>query len=372
MDKKHTKHTNLVKPKGGKFHRNEYAILGASCEIIDEFASKLSAGLHQLKVGYINQLHNAESNDFGFTQFTDKLESISIDSKTKLYQVQQKKYFEALDLLFINGNHFLGEKQILIIHESKRVSLSKKIDRLTDVKMIISERIDTPLHDYLSDLSSSIPRYTFEDFTGICDHIFSAYKEEIPLLNGLVLVGGISQRMGEDKALITYRNQPHAEFTKQCLSAFCDKVYYSESDKKEINLNGEKIIDKFIGLGPYGGILSAFRYNPNCAWLTVSCDLPLMDTTLINQLVKKRNPQKVATCYYNPDTEFPEPLITIWEPRAYPVLLQFLSNGYSCPRKVLINADIELVKLLNKDSIFNANTKEQFKVAKEKLNNKLN
>ena len=40
---------------------------------------------------------------------------------------------------------------------------------------------------------------------------------------------------------------------------------------------------------------------------------------------------------------FPEPLITIWEPRSYPTLMQFLTQGYSCPRKVLMNSDIQLV-----------------------------
>ena len=64
----------------------------------------------------------------------------------------------------------------------------------------------------------------------------------------------------------------------------------------------------------------------------------------LSQLVENRNvPQKFATSFKSPTLEFPEPLICIWEPRAYGRLLEFLSWGYSCPLKALINSDIELL-----------------------------
>ncbi|NNE30633.1 MAG: NTP transferase domain-containing protein, partial [Saprospiraceae bacterium] len=117
--------------------------------------------------------------------------------------------------------------------------------------------------------------------------------------------------------------------------------------------------DSFAGLGPFGGIVSAFRHDPNRAWMTLPCDVPLVDKALLKELASHRNPGKLATCFYNPATEFPEPLITIWEPRAYPVLLQFLSQGYSCPRKVLINSEVEVVKTGQAEKLMNVNTQEE-------------
>ena len=101
--------------------------------------------------------------------------------------------------------------------------------------------------------------------------------------------------------------------------------------------------------------------------MTLPCDTPFIDEELLNQLISNRNPSKLATCFHNPETKFPEPLITIWEPRAYPVLLQFLSMGYSCPRKVLINSDIEELTLEQPDKLFNANNMEEYEWVKEKL-----
>jgi molybdenum cofactor guanylyltransferase len=87
--------------------------------------------------------------------------------------------------------------------------------------------------------------------------------------------------------------------------------------------------------------------------------LPLLKKIDFERLIASRNPHKLATAFYNPATELPDPLFTIWEPRAYPVLLSFLSLGYSCPRKVLIQAQIELVKVDNTDFLTNANSPEE-------------
>jgi len=82
----------------------------------------------------------------------------------------------------------------------------------------------------------------------------------------------------------------------------------------------------------------------------------------LQQLIAQRDPSKIATAFYNSDTDFPEPLITIWEPKSYPILLHFLSLGYSCPRKVLINSDVKVVRLMDESVLVNVNTEEERKV----------
>ena len=64
---------------------------------------------------------------------------------------------------------------------------------------------------------------------------------------------------------------------------------------------------------------------------------------------------------------FPEPLITIWEPKSYPLLLQYLGQGYSCPRKVLINTEVKLVEPPEKKELFNANHPEEYAAAINEL-----
>jgi molybdopterin-guanine dinucleotide biosynthesis protein A len=188
-----------------------------------------------------------------------------------------------------------------------------------------------------------------------------AMSERRPILKGLVLAGGKSQRMGEDKGAIAYHGIPQREYAARMLEPLCEETYVScrKDQLGEIETDFPLLADTFEGLGPFGAILSAFREDPEAAWLVVACDLPLLNEKSIRQLRQERNLSKLATAFNSPVNEFPEPLIAIWEPRAYPVLLQFLAQGYSCPRKVLINSMVALLDAEDPQVLTNVNNPEE-------------
>ena len=100
--------------------------------------------------------------------------------------------------------------------------------------------------------------------------------------------------------------------------------------------------------------------EPDTAWLILPCDLPLLSKDDIETLISRRNIYKNGTAFLNNETGFPEPLISIWEPQMYQQMLIFLAQGYSCPRKVLINSEVELIKVENQRFMMNVNTPEDF------------
>ena len=144
------------------------------------------------------------------------------------------------------------------------------------------------------------------------------------------------------------------------------KTYLSVRAEQDVEIEN-KITDTFIGLGPFGAICSAFQQNPDSAWLVLATDVPFVNDEVIQQLLKHRNPSKVATTIKGKDKKFPEPLITIWEPKSYTLLLNYLAQGYSCPRKILINSDVEIVEV-DDDFIRNINTPEEYKSAYKEIN----
>lgn len=179
---------------------------------------------------------------------------------------------------------------------------------------------------------------------------------DIPPINGLILAGGESRRMGTDKSAIQYHGMPQREYLALAMKNFVDEVYLSCHPARVPATTQPVITDTFLDLGPYGGVLSAFRFNPNCAWLVVACDMPLLNEVILSQLIRERDITKVATCFYDPATELPEPLLTIWEPKAYPLLLQALGQGISCLRKMLINSDAKQLQPIDPVLLRNANT----------------
>jgi molybdopterin-guanine dinucleotide biosynthesis protein A len=129
------------------------------------------------------------------------------------------------------------------------------------------------------------------------------------------------------------------------------------------------ITDQYTDLGPYGAILSAFKTNPDAAWLVVACDLPLLDTETLQYLIANRDTSKMATTFESPYDTLPEPLITIWEPKSLNILLSYLPEGFRCPRKALTrNIDnVKIIRASNADALMNTNTPEDAEKVKQIL-----
>jgi molybdopterin-guanine dinucleotide biosynthesis protein A len=191
----------------------------------------------------------------------------------------------------------------------------------------------------------------------------------IPPLNGLVLAGGKSRRMGTDKDLIKWNGREQRYYMADMLNKFCEEVYisYRPEQAKDVDAAYKTLPDTFLNMGPFGGILSALRSQRDKAWLVVACDLPLLDDEAIRFLIVNRASQNIATTYESPFDGLPEPLITIWEPESYPVLLNYLGKDITCPRKVLMNSDPLILKSPNPNALMNVNTPGDAAKAKEIL-----
>ena len=380
----HQKHPKLTRPNYGQFARNEWAIIGTPCGNIQQLAYQLTDLLSKkYKVSYVDADHKSADGEavidtktamqFGaHLEYTDKITHHRFDTKATLNNFQFRQYFNEQDIVLVNGNHFKAKKQIVVIDPKKEKSLQKKLDRLTDVRLILmtneASSIPTYLKEHLANLDA-IPTFSLEDLPNIHQLIEADAIQQKPILNGLVLAGGKSQRMGKDKGLINYHGQPQREYVADLLASFCEDTFISfrQGQASDSPLKYPIIEDRFQGLGPFGAIASAFLHQPNHAWLVVACDLPLLDKTTLEYLVENRHPSNIATAYNSPVNEFPEPLIAIWEPKSYPVLLQFLAQGYSCPRKVLINSEVHLIDAPEGDKLMNVNHPEELEKVKKAL-----
>ncbi|MCA6073490.1 NTP transferase domain-containing protein [Fulvivirga sedimenti] len=370
--KEHKKHTALVKPDGGQFHRNELALIGAPCGYIQELAGVIERDLRgNFRLGYADADHGSgDSQELPFeVMYTDKINYHSAAFRDEHLEFSMSAYFQSTDAVLINGNHFSGASQIVLVHPDKKESLSRKLDRLTNVILfVLAEGVEEPwsfLKDSVQNFND-IPVVRRDEVGLICRSVKEYILFRRPVVKGLVLAGGQSLRMGTDKGAIEYFGKPQRDHVAEMLSNVCDSVWISTRDEHSVESSYPLLKDSFVGLGPYGGILSAFREDPNAAWLCVACDVPLLDLASIQLLVNERDESKVATCFHNPETNFPEPLITLWEPRAYPRLLHFLAKGYSCPRKALINSDSNEIKVPNPDVLTNVNTPEELERIKNR------
>lgn len=182
-------------------------------------------------------------------------------------------------------------------------------------------------------------------------------------LYGLVLCGGKSTRMGEDKGNLRYHHLPQQEHLYLILDKICDKTFYSirKDQCSGFPDRTNLIIDENNYGGPFNGLLSARKQYPEVAWLVIACDIPLMDLESLEELVQSRDSSKCATAFATRQSGLPEPLAAIWEPHGLLQAAQKLNNGDNTwPRKFLINSDIKLVFPSDDKVLLNANSREDY------------
>ncbi|GGG38447.1 NTP transferase domain-containing protein [Hymenobacter glacieicola] len=380
------KHAQLARPDFGEFGRHELAILGAPCGKIKELVARLLPLLSPtLRVAYVDADHAAGDDvaqggsggqdailQAGATaELTDKITFARLDVKRGLDKFSQPEWLQHQSLVLVNGNHFRARQQLVILDPAK--SVEKKLDRLTNVRALLLPEGVTEVPAYLRAhlAGANVPVLPLPDTETLAELILREWHAAAPPLRGLVLAGGRSQRMGQDKGKLAYHEgREQRAHAAELLAGFCQDVHVScrPDQVMELEYAGLRPLpDTFADLGPLSGLLSAFRLDPNAAWLVVACDLPFLSETTLDHLVEHRQPARMATAYQSPDNEWPEPLITIWEPGSYATLLRFLSLGYSCPRKALINSDIELLPPPAPQELRNVNTQEEAEQARQEL-----
>ena len=178
-------------------------------------------------------------------------------------------------------------------------------------------------------------------------------------LQGLILTGGQSKRMGQDKALMRSGSRTQLEQSYDLLQAQLSSVYVSIKASQvndPVRSQYRLIMDAQNCSGPMAGILSAHKTYPDCAWLVIACDMPFLNSETLMQLIKARDNAYDATVFSNPDDSLPEPLCAIYEPN---VLVRVASDPSRLPsnsaRDLLRQSRIKMIEAKNPYALENTN-----------------
>ena len=357
------------------FHPFEISFCGYSnsgkttliTKLIKEFSKNLTVGYFKHDAHTFEMDHEGKDT---FNAYKAGSNQVLITSKEKWSHISSGP----IDKL--NENSALLESDILIIEGFKK-SLSEKFiilkeeevfepDQFQNVVGVIGTSKDRPKE------VGELPYFERNQVDSILEFIMEIFQERISKtpLYGLILAGGKSSRMKRDKGAIDYFGKSQTAHLYELISPFCNETYIScrEDQKDQPHLKRFPLIkDRFLEMGPMGGILSAQKSKPHASWLVVACDLPFLNSETLKGLIENRDPFKNATCYLNPQRQWPEPLCTIYESKSHLRLLQFLGLGYSCPRKVLCNSEVKKLKLDDHRSLRNINHPEEYQNAMGEL-----
>ncbi|MDH3532975.1 MAG: NTP transferase domain-containing protein [Gammaproteobacteria bacterium] len=176
---------------------------------------------------------------------------------------------------------------------------------------------------------------------------------------GLVLAGGESRRMGQDKALLARDGQSQLAHMVELLGRVTDRVFVSaraEQQQESERRRFAQIIDRVTGIGPVAGILAALHEYPQADWLVVACDLPNIDRATLEFLLEQRSAEEPFTAFKSSYDGLPEPLCALYRSGSEAIIQEFVDAGIVCPRKILIRSATRLLEQPNPRSLDNVNT----------------
>lgn len=338
------------------FHPRLFGFAGFSGPGMGSLIEKLISELKNYKIGHIR----ADAQSFNFDRagaqvvLNNASEQFSLQVRGESYTLE-KEFFKDCDVVLVEGHKYSEHPKFLFL-DNEGMALQEYLEgKVTGV-------IGTIYSNEVRKVDG-LPTFHFDDIKGIVSYLEFRIKEstEKVLLHGLVLAGGKSSRMGQDKALLDYHGMPQAKYLLETLEILNVKSFVScrEEQLHRNGLSGSPvIIDRFIDFGPLGGILSAMSQYPDKAWLVIACDLPFVNAKNIADLIFEYDPLKQATAYFNEERKQFEPLFTIYGPGMYSRMLHFLAEGIQCPQKVLFNSSVKRLRLETQSFLENANTPE--------------
>ena len=138
-------------------------------------------------------------------------------------------------------------------------------------------------------------------------------------MQGIVLCGGKSMRMGTDKALINTTGIPWAQSAANKLAQLTVQVSLSVNEDQynfyASAFRGNAIIKDNSSLqvyGPLSGLLSVHLQHPLEDIFVLACDMPLMESPVLAELYSFYQTNKNADAYIFTNDNEAEPLCGIY------------------------------------------------------------
>ena len=185
---------------------------------------------------------------------------------------------------------------------------------------------------------------------------------------GIVLAGGSSSRMGDDKAILELNGETLAAGAARRLAAVCPEVALADRGRQIVS--GLPSLVDGPGRGPAAGLLGAAHAFPGRPLLALACDLPHVPVALLAEILRSEGADWAVPRWRGGA----EPLCALWGPRALARLEARVARGIHALWSLAeedgltirwIEGDLLASFGPPKEMFLNVNTPEELKRARE-------
>jgi len=134
-------------------------------------------------------------------------------------------------------------------------------------------------------------------------------KEEI---TGIILAGGKSRRLGEEKGLAEFNGKPLIQHTIDILQPVCYKIIISANRQLDdyAAFGYDVVEDQVKDIGPMGGLMACLEQSDTRYNFVISCDTPFVPSDLFPFLLESIENFQVAAPVHHDN--YIEPLCAVY------------------------------------------------------------
>lgn len=116
-------------------------------------------------------------------------------------------------------------------------------------------------------------------------------------ITGIILSGGKSSRMGENKSLMKLGNKTVIEHVVHLMkSVFTEVIVITNSPAEYEFLDIPIYQDIYKHVGPLAGIHTGLKHSKTANNFIISCDIPLMTNQIIKHIIEYKTNHPITVC----------------------------------------------------------------------------
>ena len=101
-------------------------------------------------------------------------------------------------------------------------------------------------------------------------------------ISGIILAGGKSSRMGQDKGLLPFLNRPMVEYALETLSGLTNDIVLVANSDEYAKFSARWVMDEVQNVGPLGGLMTGLRIVKQPFAFVLPCDSPKVPFKLLS------------------------------------------------------------------------------------------
>jgi len=188
------------------------------------------------------------------------------------------------------------------------------------------------------------------------------------LETAVILAGGKSSRMGQDKALMPFGGYGSmVEYQYAKMSKIFKKVYISTKEDK-FNFKANLILDRYKESSPLVAIASVLE-EINEDFFLISVDMPLIPIEDIENLKHLYIESQKFEIYTIKTENGIEPTVSIYTKAILPKVQNMLKSGNHKLKELIKICGTKVVNTDSGKSYLNVNTEDDYNSAKQFINN---